>query len=523
MALARLERDRPRRDRAEALERHPLGDRGEAVQDQPPLRRPVAQQAGGREQPVPEPDPVEVDGAHGPKYAAGRRRSLTARRLPCCGAAGGRRGGLSSSAGGPERRRHADDDLGGAGAGHRAGLVERPRAVGRLGARVHLADELERRRVAARGLERADDLVPLRAKYSTSPARLPGSSQPGGAARREPDPARASGRRARSAGRRASAAAGRLVAPGERVERVVARDARAAPRPPARTAPEDLDRARSSRSIRSRIGGSVDPERRRARPRASRRRARGRTGRRSRGRAPSPTSRAAPGGGTCWPARRARPAGPGRGGRASPASVSDSIDGPGAAGSSRSGGRSSRRRRTRRSSPARRPRRVERRPVDALGRGLERRAPGAIARLGGAARRRRGRQRAPQPAPLVTAPSDAGRDQRRVLGERAGRVARGGRRPARAAPRGSSSATSRSSAFASTSTEIVSPSSIRAIGPPTAASGVDVADHQPARAAGEPAVGEQRDRLAQALAHERAGHARASPASRGRRPAPRSG
>ena len=62
---------------------------------------------------------------------------------------------------GAERRRDADDDLRGAGPGHRACLVERPRAVAGLGARVDLGDELERGRVAALGLEGAGQLVAL--------------------------------------------------------------------------------------------------------------------------------------------------------------------------------------------------------------------------------------------------------------------------------------------------------------------------------------------------------------------------
>ena len=47
---------------------------------------------------------------------------------------------------------------------------------------------------------------------------------------------------------------------------------------------------------------------------------------------------------------------------------------------------------------------------------------------------------------------------------------------------------------------IVSPSFTSAIGPPTHASGRDVADHQAVRAAGEAAVGDQADALAQPLA-----------------------
>ena len=54
---------------------------------------------------------------------------------------------------------------------------------------------------------------------------------------------------------------------------------------------------------------------------------------------------------------------------------------------------------------------------------------------------------------------------------------------------------------------IESPSWTTAIGPPSAASGRDVADHQAVGPAGEPAVGEQRDRVAEALADEGGGHA----------------
>ena len=49
----------------------------------------------------------------------------------------------------------------------------------------------------------------------------------------------------------------------------------------------------------------------------------------------------------------------------------------------------------------------------------------------------------------------------------------------------------------------MSPSRTAAIGPPTNASGRDVAGHQAARGAAEAAVGEQRDRLAHALADDR--------------------
>ena len=57
----------------------------------------------------------------------------------------------------------------------------------------------------------------------------------------------------------------------------------------------------------------------------------------------------------------------------------------------------------------------------------------------------------------------------------------------------------------STSIVIVSPSRTAAIGPPTARLGGDVAGHEAARGAGEAAVGEQRDVLAEARADERRG------------------
>ena len=55
------------------------------------------------------------------------------------------------------------------------------------------------------------------------------------------------------------------------------------------------------------------------------------------------------------------------------------------------------------------------------------------------------------------------------------------------------------------STVISSPSRIAAIGPPGRLGG-DVADHQAAGRAGEAAVGDQRDALAEALADDRRRH-----------------
>ncbi len=75
VALARLQADRPGRHRAEALEGYPLGDRRQAVQDQAALGRTVTEQAGRGEEAVPQPDPIEVDGGHGPSMPGGSARS----------------------------------------------------------------------------------------------------------------------------------------------------------------------------------------------------------------------------------------------------------------------------------------------------------------------------------------------------------------------------------------------------------------------------------------------------------------
>ena len=53
--------------------------------------------------------------------------------------------------------------------------------------------------------------------------------------------------------------------------------------------------------------------------------------------------------------------------------------------------------------------------------------------------------------------------------------------------------------------------------------GRDVADHQAVGPAGEAAVGQQRDRIAEALADERAGDQQHLLHARARRPGPRSG
>ena len=70
---------------------------------------------------------------------------------------------------------------------------------------------------------------------------------------------------------------------------------------------------------------------------------------------------------------------------------------------------------------------------------------------------------------------------------------------------------------------IVSPSRIARDRAALDGLGGDVADHHPAGRAGEAAVGDQRDLLAEALADDRRGHLRASRACRGRRPGPRCG
>ena len=270
MARSRLEREGPRRDRAEALERHPLGDRGEAVQDQPPLRGPVAEQARRREQPVPEPDPVEVD-RHG-RSMPRRSASITRRRRAAGGAAS--RWTSSRPAGPSAAGIPSTISVAPAATIRRACTSARARPGG-IRSREHLADELERRRVAARVLERADDEVPLGPEVVVV-AGLGAGEQPAlGGARREPDPARAlpaeEQRRAARGQRR-----GQVRRAAERVVRVVAGHAREGRRPPGRTAPGSCPPrtpcARSARrwaAARCRTG--------RAPPRTSRRRARGRT------------------------------------------------------------------------------------------------------------------------------------------------------------------------------------------------------------------------------------------------------
>ena len=236
-------------------------------------------------------------------------------------------------------------------------------------------------------------------------------------------------------------------------------------------------------------------------------------------RAPSP---AAPGGGTCWTAPRRRPTCPGRGGRARRPSSSASIAGPP---------------RSRLASetwsliqPAvehgqlagQRPRRRRARPSRARStrsrRSGSRRARGAIGAAIGAqpsvrlARVRRSR------APLVTAPSDADDDERRVLGQHAASCSAAAGGVQRGAPRGRARrpATSRSSALrVDVDRRSMSPSSTSAIGPPSAASGATCPIIRPwVPPENRPSVSSA-TRLAQPLAHERAGDARASPACPG--------
>ena len=120
-------------------------------------------------------------------------------------------------------------------------------------------------------------------------------------------------------------------------------------------------------------------------------------------------------------------------------------------------------------SPVRRPRRVERRPVDVLGRGLDTRSRrAAIARDRHAARPRSGGHAAAGRDRAL----GRGPDERGVLRHHPAGVARRRRRPAPpAGARSPRPATSRSSALRSTSMTISSPSSTRPIGPPSAASG----------------------------------------------------
>ena len=91
----------------------------------------------------------------------------------------------------------------------------------------------------------------------------------------------------------------------------------------------------------------------------------------------------------------------------------------------------------------------------------------------------------------------AGRDQPRVLRQHAARVARLGRVPGGAAARDPASSTLSCNRRLCASMVIESPSCTSAIVPPTYGLGRDVADHHAPGAAGEAAVGDQADRLAQ--------------------------
>ena len=112
-------------------------------------------------------------------------------------------------------------------------------------------------------------------------------------------------------------------------------------------------------------------------------------------------------------------------------------------------------------------------------------------------RRRSGARRPPTPS----------RPARGSARTRRRRAASGGGRQPRAAPRSRRRRGRATATSPSTSIVIVSPSRTIASGPPRAASGDDVADHQPARRAGEAPVGDERDRLAEAGADDRRGDA----------------
>ena len=151
------------------------------------------------------------------------------------------------------------------------------------------------------------------------------------------------------------------------------------------------------------------------------------------------------------------------------------------------------------------PRRVERRPVDALGRGLERDPEGHRPARSGAGAVGAARERPPQLGAVRDRALRRGRHERRVLRQHAAsgsaaRAATSGRgRSARTA-----SSTSRLSSWASASTTIESPSSTSAIGPPSAASGATwpiISPWVPPEK--RPSVSSA-TRLAEALADERA-------------------
>ena len=118
--------------------------------------------------------------------------------------------------------------------------------------------------------------------------------------------------------------------------------------------------------------------------------------------------------------------------------------------------------------------------------------------------RRAARPRAPG---WVTAPSRVGPTELGVLPERARRRRSSG--AARPRPRGAPRARRRTASTLISpriaSSVIMSPSRSSAIGPPSAASGPDMADAEAAGGAGEAAVGDQRHLLAHALAGERRG------------------
>jgi hypothetical protein len=84
VALARLRGDGPRGDRAEALQRYPLGDRAQPVEDQAAGRGAVAEQARRGDQAVAQADAVQFDhGDHSRRRSAGGAVArLTGRGAP---------------------------------------------------------------------------------------------------------------------------------------------------------------------------------------------------------------------------------------------------------------------------------------------------------------------------------------------------------------------------------------------------------------------------------------------------------
>ena len=162
-------------------------------------------------------------------------------------------------------------------------------------------------------------------------------------------------------------------------------------------------------------------------------------------------------------------------------------------------------------------------PVGVGCRGFTGPVPSASLDASGAAARRSGLSIEPQARARVTAPSEADETSAAYLAKTPSDSAAAAGSSSRRRAASSSSESSTESVRASTSSTIVSPSRSAASGPPRAASGRDVADHQAVRRAREAAVGDQRDLVAEPLADERARSRAASRASRARRRGPRSG